>query len=79
MSRKHATIEQLDGNTSLPYDVGDKVDEEVEFFLQNGYIRDPSVKVPPYGQELWLYIGDIMRKCGLSWEVRQEEYKLMKK
>ena len=79
MSRKHATIEQLDGNTSLPCDVGDKVDEEVEFFLQNGYIRDPSVKVPPYGQDLWLYLSDVMRKCGLGWEVRQEEYKLMKK
>ena len=46
MSRKHATIEQLDGNTSLPYDVNEKVDEEVEHFLQYGFLRDPSVRVP---------------------------------
>ena len=70
MSRKHATIEQLDGNISLPYDVGEKVDEEVEHFLQYGFLRDPSVRVPPSGQKLWLYISDEMRKSGLSWEER---------
>ena len=80
MSRKHAKIEQLDGNTSLPYDssrVSEKADEEIEHFLQYGFIRDPSVI--NYGRKLWLCIGDEMRKCGLSWEVRQAEFKLMDK
>ena len=88
MSRKHATIEQLDGNTSLPYDENEKVivlrpefteivDEEIEHFLQYGFIRDPSVR--NYGQELRICIGDELRKCGLSWEERQAEFKLMKK
>ena len=77
MSRKHATIEQLDGNTSLPYEVNEKVDDEVEHFLQYGFLRDPSVRVR--GQQLWLYIADEMQKCGLSFEERQTEYKLMKR
>ena len=84
MSRKHATIEQLDGNTSLPFDENEKVivlrpdmseevDEEIEHFLQYGFIRNPSVR--NYGRKLWLCIGDEMRKCGLSWEVRQANSK----
>ena len=77
MSRKHATIEQLDGNTSLPYDADEKVDEEVEHFLQYGFLRDPSFRVPPSGQQLWLYINGEMRKCGLSMEERHAEWELM--
>ena len=77
MSRKHATIEQLDGNTSLPYEVNEKVDDKVEHFLQYGFLRDPSVRVR--GQQLWLYIADEMQKCGLSFEERQAEYQLMKR
>ena len=50
---------------------------EIEHFLQYGFIRDPNVR--NYGQELRICIGDELRKCGLSWEVRQEEFKLMKK
>ena len=68
MSRKHATIEQLDGNTLLPCDVSEKADEEVEHFLQYGFIRDPSVR--NYGQQLWICIGDELSKFGLSWEER---------
>ena len=77
MSRKHATIEQLDGNTSLPYDADEKVDEEVEHFLQYGFLRDPSFRVPSSGQQLWLYINGEMRKCGLSMEERHAEWDLM--
>ena len=78
MSRKHAKIEQLDGNTSLPYDssrVSEKADEEIEHFLQYGFIRDPSVR--NYGQQLRICIGDELRNCGLSWEERQPEFKLI--
>ena len=53
------------------------VDEEIEHFLQYGFIRDPSVR--HYGQQLWLCIGDEMSKCGLSWEDKQAEFNLMKK
>ena len=74
MSRKHATIEQLDGNTLLPCDVSEKA-EEVEHFLQYGFIRDPSVT--NYGQQLRICIGDELRNCGLSWEERQPEFKLI--
>ena len=82
MSRKHATIEQLDGNTSLPnsgHGYSDEVDDEIEHFLEKGYIRDPSVTAPPYGKQLWLCITDEMRKAGLSWEERDAEFKLMKR
>ena len=75
MSRKHATIEPLDGNTSLSNDGKEKVDEEVEHFLQYGFLRDP--RVPPSGQQLWIYVSGEMRKCGLSWELRHAECKLM--
>ena len=80
MSRKHARIEQLDGNISLPnceYGYNEEVDEEIEHFLQYGYLRDPSVTAPPYGKQLWLCITDEMRKAGLSWEERKAECKLM--
>ena len=77
MSRKHATIEQLDGNTSLSNDVDEIVDEEVEHFLQYGFLRDPCFRVPPSGQQLWLYINGEMRKCGLSMEERHVEWELM--
>ena len=77
MSRKHATIEQLDGNTSLSNDVDEIVDEEVEHFLQYGFLRDPCFRVPPSGQQLWLYINGEMRKCGLSMEERHAEWELM--
>ena len=81
MSRKHAKIEQLDGNTSLPicgYGYNDEVDDEIEHFLEKGYIRDPSVTAPPHGKELWLCITEVMRKAGLSWEERHAEFQLMK-
>ena len=53
MTKKHALIEQIDGNTTLPVDE-DKADEELEYFLQTGYLKNPEVKAEN-GQDLWLY------------------------
>ena len=80
MSRKHANIEQLDGNTSLPncgYGYSDEVDDEIEHFLEKGYVRDPSVTAPPYGRQLWICIKNEIRKTGLSLEEREAEFKLI--
>ena len=80
MSRKHAKIEQLDGNTSLPvcgYGYSDEVDDEIEHFLEKGYVRDPSVTAPPYGRQLWICIKNEIRKTGLSLEEREAEFKLI--
>ena len=76
MSRKHATIEQLDGNMTMP--IEDQFDEEVEYYLQTGIMRDPCLKGPG-GQKLWLFIRSEIQKCEpkLDWDTRVEEYELM--
>ena len=81
MSRKHAQIEQLDGNTTLPENViEDKFEEDVEYYLQSGYMRDPHY-VGPRGMKLWLFIQHEIIKCKpeLSYEEKYEEYELMRK
>ena len=52
MGRKHARIEQLDGNSTIP--IEDQFDEEMENYLQSGYIRDSSLKGPggPYDETI---------------------------
>ena len=80
MSRKHANIEQLDGNTSLlnsGYGWSDEVDDEIEHFLEKGYAKNPSITAPPYDKKLRQCISDEMWRCGLSWKEKQEEFKLM--
>ena len=76
MTKKHALIEQIDGNTTLPVDE-DKADEEFEYFLQTGYMKNPEVKAAN-GQHLWLYIGHQIRTCKLSDEDQEEEFRILR-
>ena len=78
MSRKHATIEQLDGNMMMP--IEDHLDEEFEYYLQTGYMRNPSLK-GPRGQRLPQFIESEIRKCKpeLTFDERVEEFRLMRK
>ena len=59
-------------------DEEDQFDEEVEYYLQTGYMRDPCLKGPG-GQKLWLFIRSEIQKCEpkLDWDTRVEEYELM--
>ena len=78
MSRKHATIEQLDGNMTMP--IEDHLDEEFEYYLQTGYMRNPSLK-GPRGHRLPQFIESEIRKCKpeLTFDERVEEFRLMRK
>ena len=76
MTKKHALIEQIDGNTTLPVDE-DKADEELEYFLQTGYLKNPEVKAEN-GQDLWLYIKHQIRKCKLSNKDQEEEFRILR-
>ena len=73
MGRKHARIEQLDGNTTMP--IEDRFDDEMEHYLQTGYMRDPYL-VGPEGQKLYRFIQIELMKCDKK--VRHEEQIVMR-
>ena len=82
MTKMHATIEQLDGNTTLPLtDGGNIVEEEFDHYLQTGIMRNPAVRAEN-GQQLWLWISAQIDRCKfnniLSKEDREEEMKQLR-
>ena len=71
---------KINWKTVLKYFLELPFEEDVESYLQSGYMRDPHY-MGPRGMKLWLFIQHEIIRCKpeLSYEEKLEEYELMRR